>query len=134
MVANNEHHQQYCSALLRMFQSICDFKRRCGLFHPFVNFPVTYSYCYIGLSLLRHFSSHRIICQEGPYPTQFFGAFRQRSRHFKHLGQSSWLRSGGPGSIPGTTRRKKVVGPERGPLSLVSTTKELLDRKVAAPV
>jgi hypothetical protein len=29
---------------------------------------------------------------------------------------------------------KKVVGPERGPLSLVSTTEELLDRKVAAPV
>jgi hypothetical protein len=29
---------------------------------------------------------------------------------------------------------KKVVGLERGPLSLVSTTKELLDRKVAAPV
>jgi hypothetical protein len=49
-------------------------------------------------------------------------------------------RSGGPGSIPGTTRfseekkRKKVVGLERGPLSLVSTTEELLDRKVAAPV
>jgi hypothetical protein len=44
-------------------------------------------------------------------------------------------RSGGPGSIPGTTRKKKeVVGMERGPLSLVSTTDELLDRKVAAPV
>jgi hypothetical protein len=42
-------------------------------------------------------------------------------------------RSGGPGSIPGTTKRK-VVGLERGPLSLVSTTEELLDRKVAAPV
>jgi hypothetical protein len=42
-------------------------------------------------------------------------------------------RSGGPGSIPGTTK-KKVVGLERGPLSLVSTTEELLDRKVAAPV
>jgi hypothetical protein len=41
-------------------------------------------------------------------------------------------RSGGPGSIPGTTR-KKIVGLERGPLSLVSTTEELLDRKVAAP-
>jgi hypothetical protein len=39
-------------------------------------------------------------------------------------------RSGGPGSIPGTTRTKKVVGLERGPLSLVSTTEELLDRKV----
>jgi hypothetical protein len=42
-------------------------------------------------------------------------------------------RSGGPGSIPGTTR-KKVVGLERGPPSLVSTSEELLDRKVAAPV
>jgi hypothetical protein len=29
---------------------------------------------------------------------------------------------------------KKVVGLERGPLSLVSTTEELFDRKVAAPV
>jgi hypothetical protein len=43
-------------------------------------------------------------------------------------------RSGGPGSIPSTTRTKKVVGLEQGPLSLVSTTEELLDRKVAAPV
>jgi hypothetical protein len=42
-------------------------------------------------------------------------------------------KSEGPGSIPGTIR-KKVVGLERGPLSLVSTTEELLDRKVAAPV
>jgi hypothetical protein len=42
-------------------------------------------------------------------------------------------RSGSPGSIPGTTR-KKVMGLERGPLSLVSTTEELLDRKVTAPV
>jgi hypothetical protein len=47
-------------------------------------------------------------------------------------------RSGSPGSIPGTTRfsekKKTVVGLERGALSLVSTTEELLDRKVAAPV
>jgi hypothetical protein len=42
-------------------------------------------------------------------------------------------RSGGPGSIPGTTG-KNVVGLERGLLRLVSTTEELLDRKVAAPV
>jgi hypothetical protein len=42
-------------------------------------------------------------------------------------------RSGGPGSIPSTTK-KKVVGLEWGPLSLVSTTEELLDRNVAAPV
>jgi hypothetical protein len=50
-------------------------------------------------------------------------------------------RSGGPGSIPRTTRfsegwgkKETVVGLERGPLSLVSTTEELLDRTVAAPV
>jgi hypothetical protein len=53
-------------------------------------------------------------------------------------------RFGGPGSIPGTTRfsdkkkkkkkEKQVVGLERGALSLVSITEELLDRKVAAPV
>jgi hypothetical protein len=43
-------------------------------------------------------------------------------------------RFGGPGSIPGTTKQKKVVDLERGPLSLVNTTEELLDRKVAAPV
>jgi hypothetical protein len=42
-------------------------------------------------------------------------------------------RFGGPGSIPGTTKTK-VVGLERGPLSLVSTTEELLDRKVTAHV
>jgi hypothetical protein len=41
-------------------------------------------------------------------------------------------RSRDPGSIPGTT--KKVMVLERGPLSLVSATEELLDRKVAAPV
>jgi hypothetical protein len=38
-------------------------------------------------------------------------------------------RSGGPGSILGTTRIKKGVGLERDPLSLVSTTEELLGRK-----
>jgi hypothetical protein len=51
-------------------------------------------------------------------------------------------RSGGLGSIPGTTRfsgkkekkKKTVVGLEPGPLSFMSTTEELLDRKVAAPV
>jgi hypothetical protein len=41
-------------------------------------------------------------------------------------------RSGGPGSVPGTTKKK--VGLEQGPLSLVNTIEELLDRKVAAPV
>jgi hypothetical protein len=40
---------------------------------------------------------------------------------------------GVPGSIPGHYK-KKVVSLERGPLSLVNTTEELLDRKVAATV
>jgi hypothetical protein len=44
-------------------------------------------------------------------------------------GQSSW-----PGFRFPALPEKKVVGLERGPLSLVSTTEELLDRKVAAPV
>jgi hypothetical protein len=43
-------------------------------------------------------------------------------------------RAGGPGSIPRHYQKKKEVGLERGPLSLVSTTEELLDRKVAATV
>jgi hypothetical protein len=42
-------------------------------------------------------------------------------------------RSGDQGSIPGSTK-KKLVGLKRGPLSLVSTTEELLDGKIAAPV
>jgi hypothetical protein len=43
-------------------------------------------------------------------------------------------------AIPAFLKKKKrkekktVVGLERGPLSLVRTTEELLDRKVAAPV
>jgi hypothetical protein len=48
-------------------------------------------------------------------------------------GQSSWLQIRRPG-FDSRHYQKNVVGLERGPLSLVSTTKELLDRKVAAPV
>jgi hypothetical protein len=42
-------------------------------------------------------------------------------------------RSGGPSSIPGTTR-KKSCGSGTGSTSLESTSEELLDRKIAAPV
>jgi hypothetical protein len=67
-------------------------------------------------------------------PALIFGNMESRLDHLcgpvvRVLG----YRFGGPGSIPGTTR-KKVVGLERGPLSLVSTAEELLDRKVGAPV
>jgi hypothetical protein len=47
--------------------------------------------------------------------------------------QSSWLQIRRPG-FNSRHYKKKVVGLERGALSLVSTTEELLDRKVAAPV
>jgi hypothetical protein len=47
--------------------------------------------------------------------------------------QSSWLQIRRPG-FDSRHYQKKVVGLERGPLSLVSTTEELLYRKVAAPV
>jgi hypothetical protein len=49
-------------------------------------------------------------------------------------GQSSWLQIRRPGFDSRHYQKKKVVGLELGPLSLVSTTEELLDRKVAAPV
>jgi hypothetical protein len=40
-----------------------------------------------------------------------------------------------PGSIPGVSRFSEMQrGLERGPLSLVRTTEELLERKVAASV
>jgi hypothetical protein len=49
-------------------------------------------------------------------------------------GHSSWLQIWRPGFDSRHYQKKKVGGLERGPLSLVSTTKELLDRQVAAPV
>jgi hypothetical protein len=59
---------------------------------------------------------------------------KQRDRLCGLLVRVISYRSLGPGTIPGTTRKKKVVGLEWGPLSLVSTTEKLLDRKVAAPL
>jgi hypothetical protein len=47
--------------------------------------------------------------------------------------QSSWLQIRRPG-FDSRHYQKKVVGLEWGPLSLVSTTEEILDRKVAAHV
>jgi hypothetical protein len=49
-------------------------------------------------------------------------------------GQSSWLQIRRPVFDSQHYQKKKVVGLERGTLSLVSTNEELLDRKVAAPV
>jgi hypothetical protein len=47
---------------------------------------------------------------------------------------SYWLQMRKPGFDSRHYQKKKVVDLERGPLSLVSTTEELLNRKVAAPV
>jgi hypothetical protein len=56
------------------------------------------------------------------------------TRFFLSNAQSSWLQIRRPGFDSQHYQKKKVVSLERGPLSLVSTTEELLDRKVAAPV
>jgi hypothetical protein len=45
-----------------------------------------------------------------------------------------WLQFRRPGFDSRHYQKKKVVGLERGPLSLISTAEELVDRKVAAPV
>jgi hypothetical protein len=80
----------------------------------------------------KHAYKHAYICTrlqfENQRLTRFVAYPITKTTFHSFLG----YRSGGPGSIPGTT--KKVVGLERGPLSLVSTTEEQLDRKVAAPV
>jgi hypothetical protein len=66
-------------------------------------------------------------------------------RHIEHVvtlmrppllssGQSSWLQIRRPRFDSRHYQKKKVVGLERGPLSLMSRTEELLDRKVATPV
>jgi hypothetical protein len=49
-------------------------------------------------------------------------------------GQSSWLQIRRPGIASRRYQKQKVVGLERSPLSLVSTTEKLLDIKVAVPV
>jgi hypothetical protein len=49
-------------------------------------------------------------------------------------GQSSWLQIRKPWLDSRYHQKKKVVGLERGPLSLVSKTEGLFDRKVEAPV
>jgi hypothetical protein len=48
-------------------------------------------------------------------------------------GQSSWLQIRRPG-FDSRHYQKKSSGSGTGPLSLVSTNEELLDRKVAAPI
>jgi hypothetical protein len=64
----------------------------------------------------------------------FFTASRPSRPPLWSSGHSSWLQIRRPGFDSRHYQKKKVVGLERGPLSIVSTTGELLDRKVVAPV
>jgi hypothetical protein len=75
-----------------------------------------------------------------PRPIDILGGRREMHAgkfvdFFLYSGQSTWLQIQRPGF---DFRRyqifSEIVGLERGPLSLVSTTEELLERKVAAPV
>jgi hypothetical protein len=81
--------------------------------------------CYVLLSYTRYtalyFRGCIIICAE-----EYNGPPLWSS------GQSSWLQVRRPEFD--SRHYKKKVGLERGPLSLVSTIEELLDRKVAASV
>jgi hypothetical protein len=51
---------------------------------------------------------------------------------FKTVSSSGQIRR--PGFDSRHYQKKKVVGLERGAFNIISTTEELLDRKVAAPV
>jgi hypothetical protein len=57
----------------------------------------------------------------------------QGTRNFLSVVRVLGYRSGGPGSIPGTTEKKSSRS-GTGSTQPLSTTEELLDRKVAAPV
>jgi hypothetical protein len=94
----------------------------CFLLHP----SVTSSLFGLNILLSTLFSNTFSLCS-------FLNVRYQVSLPYRTTGKIIILYIIMPGSIPGTTK-KKVVGLERGPLSLVSTTEELLDRKVAAPV
>jgi hypothetical protein len=68
------------------------------------------------------------------YGSHFILSYITKGLPLWSSGQSSWLQIRRPGFDSRHYQKKKVVGLERGPLSLVSTTEEILDRKVAAPV
>jgi hypothetical protein len=87
---------------------------------------------HFSVGVRNHILFHRVIT--------FFQSFIFKYTQYKTSlpplwsgGQSSWLQIRRPG-FDSRHYQKKVMGLERGPLSLVSTTEELFDRKVAAPV
>jgi hypothetical protein len=66
----------------------------------------------------------------------FLGIIHRASPYLRQplWSSGSWLQIWKSGFDSRHYQKKKLVGVERGPFSLVSTTEELLDRKVAAPV
>jgi hypothetical protein len=78
---------------------------------------------------------HRILSQEKRWLCRYW-TFRIQIINIIAWtgGHSSWLQIRRPGFDSLHYQKKKVMGLESGSLSLVSTTEELLDRKVAAPV
>jgi hypothetical protein len=67
------------------------------------------------------------------FPATFYMNI-QVNTHWADCNVSSWLQIRRPGFDSRHYQKKKLVCLERGPLSFVSTTEELLDRKVAGPV
>jgi hypothetical protein len=65
---------------------------------------------------------------------KFIDSWRDTNGSRRKFGRNYWLQIRKPGFDSRHYQKIKVVGLERGPLSLVSTTQELLDRKVAALV
>jgi hypothetical protein len=90
---------------------------------------------------LRNLLLARNLTREAHYYYSYYYYYYYYYYHHHHhyrpplwsSGQTSWLQIRRPG-FDSRHYQKKIVGLERRPLSLVSTTEELLDRKVAAPV
>jgi hypothetical protein len=80
-----------------------------------------------GRILNNAFFSYSVLCRT---IAAYFHRFTQLARPpLCSSGQSSWLQIRRPGFDSRHYQEKKVVGLERGPPSLVSTTEELIDRK-----
>jgi hypothetical protein len=79
-----------------------------------------------------------VSCDDVETATSNCGRFSYSMQHVRlplwSSGQSSWLQIRRPGFDSRHYQKKNLVSLERCPFSLVSTTEELLDRKVAAPV
>jgi hypothetical protein len=86
-----------------------------------------------GLDVLHRYGPPRSLIGTALYFNFFYTLLQFLDRLCGLVVRVLGYRFGGPGSIPALPI-KKVVDLERGPLSLMSTTEELLDRKVAAPV